>query len=79
MRFLESDADISSLIDHLRTSTPLGRLNNIEAHSVFKTISQLGYRLALPDSHPSGLRSTEMPITSVTPIGSGMNRPATRR
>ncbi len=74
MAFLESYADLASLIDYLRLHTPLRILGNVDAHSVFKTLNQLGYRIKTPDAHPSGLRTTEAPTTEVVPIGSGMAR-----
>jgi hypothetical protein len=80
MRFIETDADLASLVDYLRQHSPLSRLNNIEAHAVFTHLQQLGYRVQKPAAHPSGLRTTEEATTEVVPIGSGMNRrPATRR
>jgi hypothetical protein len=65
IRYLESDSDWSSLISHLRDKTPLGQLNSIDAHHVFRHLRQLGYSLREPDRHPSGLSTTEAATTQV--------------
>jgi hypothetical protein len=79
VKLIESDADLASIVDYLRANSPLGGLGNIDAHKVFACLTRLGYRIAKPASHPSGLKSCEEAITTVTSLGAGMGRPATRR
>jgi len=40
-----SETELHQLIQDLRTQTPLGRLNVIEAEAVFAGLAELGYQL----------------------------------
>ncbi len=67
IRFLESDDAWHKLIEYLRENTPLRVLNSIEASEVFRRLKQLGYRIAEPEKHPSGLETTEAATTMLVP------------
>jgi hypothetical protein len=66
MAAIESDEEMSKLIEYLRDNTPLSALNAVEARAVFRSLSQLGYRIQKPAAHPSGLQTTEQAITRVS-------------
>jgi hypothetical protein len=43
-----NDADLDALIMNLQSTTPLVRLNQPEARSVFEKLAELGYTITKP-------------------------------
>jgi hypothetical protein len=69
-RFVENDADLHGLLTHLRSATPLRKLNSIESSDFWRRLTA-GYRVQKPERHPSGLDTTEEAYTPVAPMGAG--------